>query len=112
MAQALALAKKEFPWVWEGTDRKGNRLKGRSLAVNENEVRAELRRQGVIPVRIRRERKLFSSGKKITPLDIAIFSRQLATMLTSSSKKFWMSTSSTQPPPIRINPSRRSWSAW
>jgi len=83
MAQAAALAKKEFPWLWEGTDRKGNRLKGRSLAVNENEVRAELRRQGVIPVRIKKERKLLGGGKKITPLDIAVFSRQLATMLTA-----------------------------
>jgi type IV pilus assembly protein PilC len=83
MAQAAALARKEFPWVWEGTDRKGNRLKGRSLAVNENEVRAELRRQGVIPVRIKKERKLFTGGGKITPLDIAVFSRQLATMLTA-----------------------------
>jgi type IV pilus assembly protein PilC len=83
MAQAAALAKRDFPWVWEGTDRKGNRLKGRTLAVNENEVRAELRRQGVVPVRIRKERKLLGSGKKITPLDIAVFSRQLATMLTA-----------------------------
>ena len=83
MAQAAVLAKKEFPWLWEGTDRKGNRLKGRSLAVNENEVRAELRRQGVIPVRIKKERKLLGGGKKITPLDIAVFSRQLATMLTA-----------------------------
>ena len=83
MAQAATLARKEFPWVWEGTDRKGNRLKGRSLAVSENEVRAELRRQGVVPVKIRKEQKLFSRGKKITPLDIAVFSRQLATMLTA-----------------------------
>ena len=83
MAQAAALAKREFPWVWEGTDRKGNRLKGRTLAINENEVRAELRRQGVVPVRIRKERKLFGGGGKITPLDIAVFSRQLATMLTA-----------------------------
>ena len=83
MAQAAALARKEFPWVWEGTDRKGNRLKGRSLAVNENEVRAELRRQGVVPVKIKKESQLFKSGSKITPLDIAIFSRQLATMLAA-----------------------------
>src|SRR5512146_65075 len=83
MAQAAALAKKEFPWVWEGTDRKGNRLKGRTLAVSEKDVQAELRRQGVIPVKIRKERQLFKSGAKITPLDIAVFSRQLATMLTA-----------------------------
>ena len=83
MAQAAAVARKEFPWVWEGTDRKGNRLKGRSLAVTENEVRAELRRQGVVPVRVKKERKLFGGGGKITPLDIAVFSRQLATMLAA-----------------------------
>ncbi len=83
MAQAAALAKKEFPWVWEGTDRKGNRLKGRTLAATEKDVQAELRRQGVIPVKVRKESQLFKGGGKITPLDIAIFSRQLATMLAS-----------------------------
>jgi len=84
MAQAAALAgKQEFPWIWEGKDRKGNRIKGRLLAVNENEVRASLRRQGVTPVKVRKERKLFSGGGSITPLDIAIFSRQLATMLAA-----------------------------
>jgi type IV pilus assembly protein PilC len=83
MAQAAALAKKESPWTWEGTDRKGNRLKGRSLARSENDVRAELRRQGVIPVKVRKESQLFRSGGTITPMDIAVFSRQLATMLTA-----------------------------
>ncbi len=81
MAQAAALAKKEIPWQWEGTDRKGNRVKGRSLAANETAVRAELRRQGLVPVKIKKQQKLFSSGAKITPEDIAIFSRQLSTML-------------------------------
>jgi type IV pilus assembly protein PilC len=83
MARAAAIARKDTPWVWEGTDRKGQRLKGRLLAVSENEVRADLRRQGVIPVRVRKERKLFSSGSSITPMDIAVFSRQLATMLAA-----------------------------
>ena len=82
MAQAAAL-KKEFPWKWEGTDRKGNKLKGRSLARTEADVRAELRRQGVVPARVRKERHLFGGGAKITPLDIAMFSRQLATMLAA-----------------------------
>jgi type IV pilus assembly protein PilC len=82
MAQAAAAARRsEFPWVWEGRDRKGNRVKGRLLARNENEVRADLRRQGVTPVRVRKESQLFKGGAKITPLDIAVFSRQLATML-------------------------------
>ncbi|MCU0974849.1 MAG: type II secretion system F family protein [Steroidobacteraceae bacterium] len=83
MAQAAALAKKEFPWVWEGTDRKGNRLKGRTLAVSEKDVHAELRRQGVIAVKVKKERQLFKGGGKISPLDIAVFSRQLATMLAA-----------------------------
>jgi len=83
MAQAAAVARRDTPWVWEGTDRKGNRLKGRALGKNENEIRADLRRQGVIPVKIRKERKLFSGGANITPMDIAVFSRQLATMLTA-----------------------------
>ncbi|MGA0100252.1 MAG: type II secretion system F family protein [Steroidobacteraceae bacterium] len=54
------------------------------LERHDEYLRAELRRQGVVPVRVRRERKLFQGGGgKITPLDIAIFSRQLATMLSS-----------------------------
>jgi type IV pilus assembly protein PilC len=84
MAQAAAAAKKaEFPWLWEGRDRKGNRVKGRLLARNEGEARADLRRQGVTPVKVRKESQLFKSGAKITPLDIAMFSRQLATMLAA-----------------------------
>jgi type IV pilus assembly protein PilC len=72
----------KVPFQWEGTDRNGKRIKGKSIAADEAAVRADLRRQGVVPQRIRKERKsLFSSGGKITPGDIAIFSRQLATML-------------------------------
>ncbi len=72
------------PFVWEGTDRKGNKVKGKSMASNEAAVRADLRRQGVVPSRIRKQRgKAFSGGSKITTADIAIFSRQLATMLSA-----------------------------
>jgi type IV pilus assembly protein PilC len=72
----------KVPFQWEGTDRNGKRIKGKSMAADEAAVRADLRRQGVVPQRIRKERKsLFSGGGKITPGDIAIFSRQLATML-------------------------------
>jgi len=70
------------PFLWEGTDRKGKKVKGKSMAANEAAVRADLRRQGVVPKRIRKQRKgLFAGGGKITTTDIAIFSRQLATML-------------------------------
>ena len=72
------------PFLWEGTDRNGKRIKGKSMAANEAAVRADLRRQGVVPQRIKKESKgLFAGGGKITPGDIAIFSRQLATMLAA-----------------------------
>ena len=72
------------PFLWEGTDRNGKKVKGKSLANDEATVRADLRRQGVVPTRIRKQRQaLFSGGGKITTADIAIFSRQLATMLAA-----------------------------
>jgi len=72
------------PFVWEGTDRNGKKIKGKSLANDEAQVRADLRRQGVVPTRIKKQSKgLFAGGGKITTGDIAIFSRQLATMLAA-----------------------------
>ena len=72
------------PFLWEGTDRKGQKVKGKSMAANEAAVRADLRRQGVVPIRIRKQRKsIFAGGGSITPSDIAIFSRQLSTMLAA-----------------------------
>ena len=72
------------PFVWEGTDRKGKKVKGKSMASSEEAVRADLRRQGVVPSRIRKQKKgMFSGGGSITAGDIAIFSRQLATMLAA-----------------------------
>jgi type IV pilus assembly protein PilC len=70
------------PFIWEGTDRKGSKVKGKSLAANEAAVRADLRRQGVVPSRIKKQSKgMFSGGGSITAADISIFMRQLATML-------------------------------
>lgn len=71
----------QFPFVWEGTDKKGKRIKGKMLAVSEAAVKADLRRQGVLAKRVRKEMQLFKSGKKINSEDIALFARQLATML-------------------------------
>jgi type IV pilus assembly protein PilC len=72
------------PFLWEGTDRKGKKIKGKSMASNEAAVRADLRRQGVVPSRIRKQGGGFFKGKgSITMSDIAIFSRQLATMLAA-----------------------------
>jgi type IV pilus assembly protein PilC len=71
----------QFPFVWEGTDKKGKRVKGKMLAVSVAAVKADLRRQGVLTRNVRKEMQFFKSGKRITTEDIALFSRQLATML-------------------------------
>ncbi len=82
MATATAI-RKDIQFSWVGKDKKGNKLKGRSLASSEQALRADLRRQGVVPVKISKQSTLFKSGGKVKPEDIAIFSRQLATMLTA-----------------------------
>ena len=82
MAQTAA-AVKDIPYAWEGKDRKGNKVRGRLLAKNENEVRADLRRQSIVPVKIRKQQSLFRTGGSVSALDIAIFSRQLSTMLAA-----------------------------
>ena len=80
---AQAIAGKQFPFLWEGKDRKGNRIKGRGLAKDEAELRVDLRRQGIAVAKVRKERHLFKSDGKIKGEDIALFSRQLSTMLTA-----------------------------
>jgi type IV pilus assembly protein PilC len=80
------MAKEEaILFVWEGADRNGARLKGELSSRSEVVARAELRRQGVRVIKIKKKSKpLFSaSKKKITTKDIAVFSRQLATMLSA-----------------------------
>jgi type IV pilus assembly protein PilC len=62
-------------------DKRGQRIKGRSVAANEQALKSELRRQGVVATRIRKQSQAFKSGGKVKAEDIAIFSRQLATML-------------------------------
>ena len=80
---AEIVAGKQFPFLWEGKDRKGNKVKGRGLAKDEMEMRADLRRQGIAATKVRKESQLFKSEGKVTPEDIAIFARQLATMLSA-----------------------------
>jgi len=72
------------PFLWEGTDRNGKKVKGKANASSEAAVRADLRRQGVVPSRIKKDSPgLFKGGGKVTPADISIFSRQLSTMLAA-----------------------------
>ncbi|GAB3348798.1 type II secretion system F family protein [Lysobacter tyrosinilyticus] len=72
-------------FVWEGTDKRGIKMKGEQSATTANLVRAELRRQGITPLVIKvKPKPLFGgAGKRITPGDIAVFSRQIATMIKS-----------------------------
>jgi len=67
---------------WEGLDKKGSRVKGETTASSEILARAELRRQGINPTKLKKKSKsLFGGKKKITPKDISIFLRQMATMM-------------------------------
>ncbi len=79
MATAASRDIKEFVFEWEGKDRHGKVVRGEVRASGENQVQATLRRQGVFPTKIKKRR--MRSGKKIKPKDIALFTRQLATMM-------------------------------
>ena len=79
MATVASKSVKDFVFEWEGKDRNGRPMRGEIRAVGENQVLATLRRQGIIPGKVKKRR--MSSGKRIKPKDIAIFTRQLATMM-------------------------------
>jgi type IV pilus assembly protein PilC len=87
MAQAATTTvrtiKRDIPFSWEGKDKRGTRVKGKSLAPDEAALRADLRRQGIAPSRIRKQSKSFSTGGKVNAADISVFARQLATMLAA-----------------------------
>lgn len=81
MAEA---AVKEHTFLWEGTDKKGARVKGQSVGPSEALIKSQLRRQGIVPIRVRKQSLLFRKRKRsIAAGDIAIFSRQLATMMAA-----------------------------
>ncbi len=69
-------------YVWAGKDRKGNASKGEIMGSSIALAKAQLRKQGVIPDKVKKKPKpLFGGSKKITPFDIAMLTRQLATMM-------------------------------
>ena len=72
---------------WIGTDAAGHRVTGASEAPNEAMIRATLRRQQIRPIRVRKKTRLFGIGgkrrRRIAAADIAVFSRQLATLLSA-----------------------------
>src|ERR1700730_13907817 len=88
MAQAATTStvrtiKRDVPFAWEGRDKRGTRVKGKSLAPDEKALRAELRRQGIAPSKVRKQSNALKGGGKPNAADIAVFSRQLATMLAA-----------------------------
>ena len=87
MATAVATAggktKRDVPYSWAGMDKKGNRVSGKSLAPDETALRADLRRQGIAVSKIKKQSTALKGGGKVNAGDIAVFSRQLATMLAA-----------------------------
>lgn len=77
-----AQAGKEIVYSWEGTDKKGKRVKGEMKATGEAFVNATLRRQGITVAKVRKSRGL-KSGGKVSDKDVTLFTRQLATMMKS-----------------------------
>lgn len=75
-------ALKTSTFSWEGTDRKGAKIKGEMGGQNPALVKAQLRKQGINPIKVRKKStSVFSAGKKIKPMDIALFTRQMSTMM-------------------------------
>ncbi|MEN2397880.1 type II secretion system F family protein [Pseudomonas halotolerans] len=69
-------------YAWEGKDRKGAKMTGELTGQSPALVKAQLRKQGINPGKVRKKStSIFSKGKRIKPLDIALFTRQMATML-------------------------------
>ncbi len=80
MAQAAA---KSEMFVWEGVDRAGKKVKGEMFGKNDALIKAQLRRQGVNPLKVKKKPKPLLGGGKITTKDITVFCRQMATMMSS-----------------------------
>ncbi|HUR40694.1 MAG TPA: type II secretion system F family protein [Verrucomicrobiae bacterium] len=75
---------KEFTFAWEATDRKGARLKGSTIGLTEASIKAQLRKQGLNPIKVAKKSSFKLGGKgKIEAQDIAIFSRQMSTMMAA-----------------------------
>ncbi len=69
-------------FTWEGIDRKGSKVKGELTGASPALVKAQLRKQGINPQKVRKKSvSLFGAGKKIKPMDITLFTRQMATMM-------------------------------
>ena len=71
----------EAVFVWEGTDKQGKKSKGEIKSTNPALAKAELRKQGIVAKKVKKKSKGVSIGGGIKPADIALFTRQMATMM-------------------------------
>ena len=77
-----AKALKTSVFTWEGKNKSGAVVKGEINGQNPSLVKAQLRKQGINPTKVRKKSSIsFGGGKKIKPMDIALFTRQMATMM-------------------------------
>jgi type IV pilus assembly protein PilC len=82
MAKARKKAEK-VEFNYEGTNRAGAKVKGQIFALSDVLAKGDLRKQGINPIKVRKKPKDLFGGAKITPADIAIFARQMSTMMTA-----------------------------
>ena len=82
MAISATASKRETQFIWEGKDKRGHKVRGKALAANEQALRADLRKQGVAATHVKTQSNMRRGGK-VQPQDIAVFSRQLATMMAA-----------------------------
>ena len=80
-ARRPATGPKEVLYSWEGKDKTGKMIRGEMRAAGEKVVQATMRRQGVMITKVKKQK--LSRGSRITDKDIALFTRQLATMMRS-----------------------------
>lgn len=79
-----AKAPKQFNFKWEGADKKGKKIKGEMTAETQAVIKAQLRKQGISPLKVSKvAQPLFGGGKgkPVEPADVSMFSRQIATMM-------------------------------
>src|SRR5512147_494264 len=76
-----ARAVKDATFLWEGMDKRGKKVKGQVQATGEALVNSQLRKQGITVTKVKKQSTLFKGAKKITDKDLALFTRQLATMM-------------------------------
>ncbi len=81
----MAKEREKIYFVYEGTDKRGSKVKGEVEGFNADLVKATLRKQGITPSKVKKKSKPLLGGgaAKVSPADIAVFSRQMSTMMNA-----------------------------